>query len=131
MEKYGSDKPDLRFDMPLVDVIDIFANSTNEIFAEIAKDKKNNRIKALKCKNGDNIFSKRQMKGFEDYVRKFGAKGLGYFQMKEDGLKGPLTKFFSEADLEEIVKVTELEVGDVVFFGAGAKKSSLGLYGKI
>jgi aspartyl-tRNA synthetase len=122
METYGSDKPDLRIDMPLVDVIDIFANSTNEIFAEIAKDKKNNRIKALKCKNGDNIFSKRQMKGFEDYVRKFGAKGLGYFQMKEDGLKGPLTKFFSEADLEEIVKATELEVGDVVFFGAGAKK---------
>lgn len=122
METYGSDKPDLRIDMPLVDVIDIFANSTNEIFAEIAKDKKNNRIKALKCKNGDNIFSKRQMKGFEDYVRKFGAKGLGYFQMKEDGLKGPLTKFFLEADLEEIVKVTELEVGDVVFFGAGAKK---------
>lgn len=122
MEKYGSDKPDLRIDMPLVDVIDIFANSTNEIFAEIAKDKKNNRIKAIKVTNGDNIFSKRQMKGFEDYVRKFGAKGLGYFQMKEDGLKGPLTKFFSEADLEEIVKVTELEVGDVVFFGAGAKK---------
>ena len=122
METYGSDNPDLRIDMPLVDVIDIFANSTNEIFADIAKDKKNNRIKALKCKNGDNIFSKRQMKGFEDYVRKFGAKGLGYFQMKEDGLKGPLTKFFSESDLEEIVKATELEVGDVVFFGAGSKK---------
>ena len=122
MENYGSDKPDLRFDMPLVDVIDIFANSTNEIFAEISKDKKNNRIKALRVPNGDNIFSKRQMKSFEDYGRKFGAKGLGYFQMKEDGLKGPLTKFFSEADLEEIVKVTELEVGDVVFFGAGAKK---------
>jgi aspartyl-tRNA synthetase len=123
MEKYGSDKPDIRFDMPLVDVIDIFANSTNEIFANIAKDTKNNRIKALKCPNGDNVFSKRQMKGFEDYVRKFGAKGLGYFQMKEDGLKGPLTKFFSEADLEEIVKTTELEVGDVVFFGAGDKKT--------
>lgn len=122
MESYGSDKPDLRFDMPLIDVIDIFANSTNEIFADIAKDKKNNRIKALRCPNGDNIFSKRQMKSFEDYVRKFGAKGLGYFQMKEDGLKGPLTKFFSEADLEEIIKVTKLEVGDVVFFGAGAKK---------
>ena len=122
METYGSDKPDLRFDMPLIDVIDIFEKSTNEIFTDIAKDKKNNRIKALRCPNGDNIFSKRQMKSFEDYVRKFGAKGLGYFQMKEDGLKGPLTKFFSEEDLEEIVKVTELEVGDVVFFGAGAKK---------
>ena len=123
MESYGSDKPDLRFDMPLIDVIDIFKKSTNEIFTDIAKDKKNNRIKALRCPNGDNIFSKRQMKGFEDYVRKFGAKGLGYFQMKEDGLKGPLTKFFSEADLEEIVKVTNLEVGDVVFFGAGDKKT--------
>ncbi len=122
MENYGSDKPDLRFGMPLVDVIDIFANSTNEIFADIAKDKKANRIKAIKVPNGDNIFSKRQMKSFEDYVRKFGAKGLGYFQMKEDGLKGPLTKFFSETDLEEIIKVTELEIGDVVFFGAGAKK---------
>ncbi len=123
MENYGSDKPDLRFDMPLIDVIDIFANSTNEIFSEIAKDKKANRIKALKCPNGDNIFSKRQMKGFEDYVRKFGAKGLGYFQMKEDGLKGPLTKFFSEEDLEEIIKVTDLKEGDVVFFGAGDKKT--------
>ncbi len=130
MEKYGSDKPDIRFDMPLVDVIDIFANSTNEIFADIAKDTKNNRIKALKCPNGDNVFSKRQMKGFEDYVRKFGAKGLGYFQMKEDGLKGPLTKFFSEADLEEIVKTTELEVGDVVFFGAGDKKTVLDYMGR-
>ncbi|OCL82422.1 aspartate--tRNA ligase [Arcobacter porcinus] len=123
MESYGSDKPDLRFDMPLIDVIDIFEKSSNEIFTDIAKDKKNNRIKALRCPNGDNIFSKRQMKGFEDYVRKFGAKGLGYFQMKEDGLKGPLTKFFSEADLEEIVKVTNLEIGDVVFFGAGDKKT--------
>ncbi|RXJ60723.1 aspartate--tRNA ligase [Candidatus Marinarcus aquaticus] len=122
MELYGSDKPDLRFGMPMVDVIDIFGRSTNEIFADIAKDKAHNRIKAIKVPNGDNIFSKRQMKGFEDYVRKFGAKGLGYFQMKEDGLKGPLTKFFSEADLEEIVKVTELQEGDVVFFGAGHKK---------
>jgi len=123
MEKYGCDKPDMRFDMQMVDVIDIFANSSNEIFSSIAKDKKNNRIKALKCPNGDNIFSKRQMKNFEDYVRKFGAKGLGYFQMKEDGLKGPLTKFFSQEDLEAIIKVTKLEVSDVVFFGAGEKKT--------
>ena len=130
MEKYGSDKPDLRFDMAMVDVIDIFARSTNEIFSEIAKDKKKNRIKALKVPNGDNIFSKRQMKGFEDYVRKFGAKGLGYFQMKEEGLKGPLTKFFSEDDLKEIVDRCELKVGDVVFFGAGDKKTVLDYMGR-
>jgi len=130
MEKYGSDKPDLRFDMAMVDVIDIFAKSTNEIFSEIAKDTQKNRIKALKVPNGDNIFSKRQMKGFEDYVRKFGAKGLGYFQMKEDGLKGPLTKFFSEDDLKEIIDRCDIKVGDVVFFGAGDKKTVLDYMGR-
>ena len=122
-ENYGSDKPDMRFDMSMVEVSDIFANSTNEIFANIAANPIQNRIKALRCPNGDNIFSKRQMKGFEEYVRKFGAHGLGYFQMKEDGLKGPLTKFFSESDLEAIVERTKLDVGDVVFFGAGDKKT--------
>ncbi|MDX1294813.1 MAG: amino acid--tRNA ligase-related protein, partial [Sulfurimonadaceae bacterium] len=95
----------------------------NEIFTGIAANPKMNRIKALKVPKGDEIFSKREMKGFEDYVRKFGAKGLGYFQMKEDGLKGPLTKFFAEEDLQAIIDRTELEVGDVVFFGAGDKKT--------
>ena len=130
METYGSDKPDLRYDLPLIDVIDIFSRSTNGIFASIAKDRKNNCIKALKVPNGDNIFSKRQMKGFEDYVRKFGAAGLGYFQMKEDGLKGPLTKFFSKEDLDEIIKVSDLKVGDVIFFGAGNKKIVLDYMGR-
>ena len=130
MEKYGSDKPDLRFDMAMVDVIDIFAKSSNEIFSDIAKDPKKNRIKALKVPNGDNIFSKRQMKGFEDYVRKFGAKGLGYFQMKEDGLKGPLTKFFEESDLQAIIERCDIKVGDVVFFGAGDKKTVLDYMGR-
>lgn len=120
-EKYGSDKPDLRYGLEMVDVADIFARSTNEIFSGIAADTTANRIKALKVPGGDNVFSKTQMKGFESYVRKFGAGGLGYFQMKEDGLKGPLNKFFSEADLQEIVDRTELVVGDVIFFGAGER----------
>ena len=130
MEKYGSDKPDMRFDMAMVDVIDIFAKCDNEIFSNIAKTPKKNRIKALRVPNGDNIFSKRQMKGFEDYVRKFGAQGLGYFQLKEDGLKGPLTKFFTEDDLQAIIDRCELEVGDVVFFGAGEKKVVLDYMGR-
>ncbi len=122
MEKYGSDKPDMRYDLAMVDVIDIFARCDNEIFSNIAKDTKANRIKALKVPKGDEIFSKRQMKGFESYVRKFGASGLGYFQMKEDGLKGPLTKFFTDEDIQAIIDRCELEVGDAVFFGAGNRK---------
>lgn len=123
MELYGSDKPDLRYDLAMVDVIDIFARCENEIFTSIASDAKNNRIKALRVPNADVVFSKREMKSFEDFVRKFGAKGLGYFQMKEDGLKGPLEKFFKPEDLELIVQRTKLAVGDVVFFGAGDKKT--------
>ena len=130
MEKYGSDKPDLRYDLSMIDVIDIFANCKNEIFSNIAKDTKKNRIKALKVPNGDNIFSKRQMQGFEEYVRKFGASGLGYFQMKEEGLKGPLAKFFDDADLQRIVDAANLQVGDAIFFGAGVKKLVLDYMGR-
>jgi len=130
MENYGSDKPDMRYDLKMVDVIDIFARCDNEIFSGIAKDTKSNRIKALKVPKGDEIFSKRQMKGFEEYVRKFGASGLGYFQMKEEGLKGPLAKFFTEEDIEAIVERCGLEVGDAVFFGAGPKKLVLDYMGR-
>ena len=130
MENYGSDKPDLRFDLKFIDVIDIFARSNNEIFANIAKDTKKNRIKALRVPKGDTIFSKRQMQGFEEFVRKFGAQGLAFIQVKEDGLKGPLCKFFAQSDLDELTKRCELEVGDVVFFGAGAKKIVLDYMGR-
>jgi aspartyl-tRNA synthetase len=124
MENYGSDKPDMRYDLKMTEVSDIFDFCTLDIFSNIAKDKKKNRIKALKVPNGDNVFSKRQMKGFEEYVRKFGASGLGYFQMKEDGLKGPLNKFFEQTPekLEELVTRCEMKVGDIIFFGAGEKK---------
>ena len=130
MEKYGSDKPDMRYDLAMVDVIDIFSRCDNEIFSNIAQDPKGNRIKALKVPKGDEIFSKRQMKGFEEYVRKFGASGLGYFQMKEDGLKGPLAKFFTDEDIQAIIDRCGLEVGDAVFFGAGNKKLVLDYMGR-
>ncbi|MFA6191960.1 MAG: aspartate--tRNA ligase [Sulfurimonas sp.] len=130
MEFYGCDKPDLRYDLKMVDVIDIFERCSNEIFTNIAKHPHTNRIKALKVPGADLVFSKREMQSFEEFVRKFGAHGLGYFQLKEDGLKGPLIKFFSEADIQLIIERTELQVGDVVFFGAGDKKTVLDYMGR-
>ena len=144
-ENYGSDKPDLRFDMPLIDVLDIFATSNNEIFSTPAKDPKRNRAKAIVVKGGDKIFSKRQMVKFEDFVRKFGAKGLAFFQVKDptqtagqencvnfDGIscKGPLVKFFDENALRELRKRGNLEIGDVIFFGVGKKKIVLDYMGR-
>ncbi|MDT8338608.1 MAG: aspartate--tRNA ligase [Sulfurimonas sp.] len=131
MEWYGSDKPDLRYDLKMVDVIDIFERCDNEIFTNIAKKPHTNRIKALKVPGADLVFSKREMKSFEDYVRQFGAQGLGYFQMKEDGLKGPLIKFFSEDDIALLVERLGMELGDVVFFGAGDKKTVWDYMGRL
>ena len=122
MENYGSDKPDMRYDLKMVDVIDIFERCDNEIFSKIAASPKKNRIKALRVPKGDEIFSKRQMKGFEEYVRKFGASGLGYFQMKEEGLKGPLATFFTEDELQASIDRCGLQLGDAGLLGAGEKK---------
>lgn len=122
MESYGSDKPDLRFCMPLVEVGDLFVDSSNAIFKNIAQDSKNNRIKALCVKGGDTFFSRKTLGEAEDFVRKFGAKGLAYIQVKENELKGPLVKFISESALNELVSRVKAEVGDIIFFGAGAKK---------
>lgn len=122
MEKYGSDKPDLRYELPLVEVGDLFVDSSNEIFASIAKDSKKNRFKALCVKGGDNFFSRKTLGEAEEFVRKFGAKGLAYLQIKEDGIKGPLVKFIKEENLKVLLERVGASVGDIIFFGAGAKK---------
>lgn len=138
MEKYGSDKPDLRFDMPLINVAEIFVKSNNAIFSDPLKDekaRKKNRAKAIVVKGGDNIFSKRQMQRFEEFVRKFGAKGLAFLQVKGDGvdenaLKGPLNKFFDSDSLVRLREICGLETGDVVFFGVGDKKTVFDYMGR-
>lgn len=122
METYGSDKPDLRFAMPLVEVSDLFVTCSNEVFASVAKDSKANRFKALCVKGGDTFFTRKTLGEAEEFVRKFGAKGLAYLQVKEGEIKGPLAKFLSASDLEVLLQRVGAEVGDVVFFGAGAKK---------
>ncbi|MGL2397403.1 aspartate--tRNA ligase [Helicobacter pylori] len=131
MENYGSDKPDLRFELPLIEVGDCFRDSSNAIFSNIAKDPKNKRIKALNVKGADALFSRSVLKELEEFVRQFGAKGLAYLQIKEDGIKGPLVKFLSEKGLKNILERTDAQVGDIVFFGAGDKKIVLDYMGRL
>lgn len=122
MESYGSDKPDLRVDMPLVEVGDCFIDSSNEIFASIAKDSQKNRFKALCVKGGDSFFTRKSLGEAEEFVRKFGAKGLAYIQLKPEGAKGPLVKFLSDSALQTLLSRVSAQEGDIVFFGAGEKK---------
>ena len=131
MEFYGSDKPDLRFDLKLFDVSSFFIDSNNEIFKSIALDNVNSRFKALKVDGGDKVFTRKMLSDCEDYVRKFGAKGLAYIQVKEGELKGPLVKFISHLNLESLKNNLELKDGDLVFFGAGDKNIVLDYMGKL
>lgn len=133
MELYGSDKPDLRFDMPLVEVADLFQDSSNDVFKQIASNSKLNRIKALCVSNGDTHFSRKSLSELEKFVRNFGAKGLAYIQVKEECstfdkedieqcLKGPLIKFLSLDSIKTLLDRTNAKKGDIIFFGAGAKQ---------
>ncbi|MDE7217352.1 MAG: aspartate--tRNA ligase, partial [Helicobacter sp.] len=120
MEHYGSDKPDLRFDMPLVEVKECFIDCENPIFANIAKEA-DSRIKALKVSGGDTFYTRKTLGELEEFVRKFGAKGLAYLQFREGEIKGPLLKFLSQASLARLRELLQPQNGDIVFFGAGAK----------
>lgn len=121
MEKYGSDKPDLRFDLPLVDVGECFLDSSNDIFQNISSDLNKNRFKALKIPNGDSFFTRKLLGECDDFVRKFGAKGLAYIQVRDGELKGPIVKFLSDSSLEKMKKILDIKDRDIVFFGAGEK----------
>jgi aspartyl-tRNA synthetase len=136
LQNFGSDKPDLRFQMPLLESKKLFINTEFKIFSDIAKDDKN-VIKAIVAKQADfpDKLSKRKIKDLEKFVNSYGAKGLAYFQCKEeDGklkLKGPLDKFLTENDLNSIAKEFNLEIGDIVFFGAGEKNIVLDYMGRL
>lgn len=131
MEQYGNDRPDTRFELQLMDVIDLFTDSSNEIFSGIAADTKKNRIKAMRVPGGDTFFSRKTLKELEDFVRKFGAKGLAYLQVKEDGLKGPMLKFMSEESVAKLEERAGLQKDDIIFFGAGPKKIVLDYMGRL
>lgn len=135
MENYGSDKPDLRFGLPMCNVGEFFIDSTNDIFRNIALDLNKNRFKALKIPNGDSIFTRKILGECEEFVRKFGAKGLAYIQVRSgDGgieLKGPLVKFIAESQVEKLKNKLDLKDGDLVFFGAGEAKIVLDYMGRL
>ncbi|MRI59165.1 MAG: aspartate--tRNA ligase [Epsilonproteobacteria bacterium] len=131
MEKYGSDKPDLRYDLPLTDVIDIFEDTELKVFRDIAQYKKLNRIKALKVPGGALGLSRKDIDHLTDFVAKFGAKGLAWVKVKEDDLQGPIVKFLSDKEKKAIIERTKAEPGDLIFFGAGSKKVVLDYMGRL
>ena len=132
MEKYGSDKPDLRFGLELVDVIDIFEDTELKVFREIAQYKKLNRIKALPVRGAAESLTRKDIDELTKFVAKFGAKGLAWVKVKAGGeLQGPIVKFLSDEEKAALVQRCNAQEGDIIFFGAGAKKTVLDYMGRL
>ncbi len=132
MESYGSDKPDLRYDLKLIDVIDIFEETDLKVFRDIAQYKKINRIKALAVPGGADKLTRKDIDNLTDFVAKFGAKGLAWVKVKANNeLQGPIVKFLSDQEKSALIERTGVQEGDLIFFGAGKKKVVLDYMGRL
>ena len=121
MNRYGSDKPDTRFAIELVELTDIFTASTFKVFASVASG--GGTIKAINAKGAAALFSKEQLKKWEEWVKtEFGAKGLAYIKWSTGGeWESPIVKFFSDGEKKALAERMGFVEGDVLFFGADAK----------
>ena len=116
MDKYGSDKPDLRFGMELINMTEAVKGSEFKVFNDIID--KGGIVKAINVK-GDAGIPRRELDGLVNFVGIYGAKGLAWMQIQPDGsVKSPIAKFFSEEYLANILKTAEAEPGDLLLFVA-------------
>ena len=123
MEKYGSDKPDLRNPILLHDVKELFINSEFKVFKEPANSDKS-KLVAMKI---DKEISRGQIDEYTKFVSNFGARGLAYIKVNElkkgeKGLQSPIIKFLSESEINNLISQLDLKDGETVFFGAGHKR---------
>lgn len=117
--KYGSDKPDLRFGLELVDVSDIASGSGVQVFSQVVS--KGGQVKALNAK-GCGGWSRKEIDDLAPYAARFGAKGLAWIQVKEGELRGPIVKFFKEEELAALKERLGAEDGDLLLFSADKPK---------
>ncbi len=121
MRRFGSDRPDLRCSLELVDVADLLADIEFKVFAGPAKDPKG-RVAALRLPGGGRL-SRKEIDDYTKFVGIYGAKGLAYIKVNElangvNGLQSPILKFIPDEAVLEIMRRTGAEDGDIVFFGA-------------
>ncbi|MCF0106030.1 MAG: aspartate--tRNA ligase [Holdemanella sp.] len=120
MANYGSDKPDLRFDMPLKDASSIFANTEFKVFASTLENK--GIIQALPVKGCASNFSRKDLDKLQNYVKVYGAKALAYLKYTDNTWSGSVTKVLSDEEKDALYNAYNIENGDMIFFVADKKK---------
>jgi aspartyl-tRNA synthetase len=128
MDTYGSDKPDLRYDLPIVDVSDISKGCGFKVFEDALAAK--GVVRALRVPGGSEL-SRSEIDGWTALAKELKAKGLAYILFKEEGPSSPLLKFFKDGFLEQLQKATGAKKGDALFFGADKFKIVCAALGRI
>ncbi len=124
MERYGTDKPDLRYHLELVELTDALSETDFGVF------KQAECIKAI-CVKGGASFTRKQIDNFTELAKAEGAGGLAYLTYEESGIKSPIAKFLSKSELDEITRRTEATAGDIVLFGADRRALVNKVLGKL
>ncbi|EIT85304.1 aspartyl-tRNA ligase [Fictibacillus macauensis ZFHKF-1] len=120
MGRYGSDKPDTRFGLELVNVSEIVKTSGFKVFASAVAN--GGEVKAINVKGEAANYSRKDIDGLTEFVSRYGAKGLAWLKVEEGELKGPIAKFFGEEEQQSLVATTQAETGDLLLFVADSKK---------
>ena len=115
MSRYGNDKPDTRFALELIDVADIVKDSDLKVFSTVVEN--GGHVKALNLKGLADEYSRKDADSLAQFVAKYGAKGLAWLKVEEDGLKGPIAKFLVNQEIA-LRERLDAEVGDIIFFCA-------------
>jgi len=116
MDRYGSDKPDVRFGLELVALNDIFDGCSFKVFADTVAQGK--QVKSINIKGAADRYSRKDMDELTKFVGIYGAKGLAWLKVTEEGLNGPIAKFFDEALASALMERMKAEVGDILVFVA-------------
>ncbi len=119
MLKYGSDKPDLRVDLEIKDVSDIVKNSDFKVFKTVIE--KGGIVRGL-CVPGGNVLSRKELDDFTKFAGNFGAKGMAWIKYNDNGLQSPILKFFPQETIDKLLKIFNVQKGDLIVFIADKEK---------
>lgn len=120
MERYGSDKPDTRFGMELIDVSELGQVMDFKVFKGAVEN--GGQVKAIVVEDGADKYTRKDIDGLTEFVNIYGAKGLAWVKVVEDGLNGPIARFFDETHVDKLQSLTQAKAGDLVLFVADAKE---------
>src|SRR6478752_4908494 len=119
MSRYGSDKPDTRFEMELVNLSELVKDCGFKVFSAAVEN--GGEVKAINVKGAASSYSRKDIDALTEFVKIYGAKGLAWLKVEADGLKGPIAKFFNEDEQKQFAEALQTEEGDLLLFVADKK----------